>query len=255
MTQTISTPAHPIPHALIALALQRLDRFSRHEDYLRLDSLSVMLTRPWRDVGYQPVPRDHAYDGLPVAEEFAILTHRDGGDDYIAFRAAGPHYGGDYTHLPTSQRRAALCIDAKDAWGRGVHGTLANVLAWASVHTDHLDGIGATLALHDLRVCEIDEAAYASALRTVQHATRLEVRSRLRNVAERTESRGFVPEDSGLPADTMTKAAHAHLLQWWSAIPVEEFHAGSEGQWEGEAYDEAVAFLHRTFPRWMFGTN
>lgn len=251
MTQ--HTPTRPIPHALAALALQRLTRFSRHEDYLRLDTLAVMLTRPWRDLGYRPVPRDHDHDGLPVAEEFVILAHASGGDDYVAFRAAGPYYRGDYSHVPISQQGAALQVDADHAWARGVHGTLAEVLAWASGHTDHLDGIEATLSLHDPRVCAINDATYTEALRTVQHATRVEVRSRLRDVAERTESRGFVPQDSGLPADAMTTAALAHLVRWWAAIPVEQFHPGSGGEWEDRAYDEAVTFLRRTFPQWMFG--
>lgn len=252
MTQHTASTAQPIPPALIALARQRLARLARHEDYLRLLSLAAMLTRPWREVGYLPVPRDHDRHGLPVNEEFVILAHRDGGDDYIAFHACTPHYRGDYDHVAESGRPAAALADADHAWRSGVQGTLAQVLGWARRHDDEgMHGIEATLALHDVRVCALPVGLYQPTLAGLCRAIKGNVRSRLAEVATWTESIVLVPDCTGVPVSVVTDAAHAHLQDWCDDIAVEEFLPGTEEEWEARALSEAIRFVEDTFPGWV----
>lgn len=252
MTLHPASTAQPIPHALTAIAHRRLARLARHEDYLRLPSLSVMLTRPWREVGYLPVPRDRDDHGLAVNEEFVILAHRDGSDDYLAFHAASPSYRGDYDHVPESARMSALLADAQHAWGRGIHGTLAQILMWARRHDDQcLHGIEATLSLHDVRVCALPAEIYQPTLASLCHTVKGNVRSRLAEIAGWTESIVLVPEHTGLPVSVVTDAAYAHLLEWCAAIADEEFLPGTEEDWEARALSEAIRFVEDTFPDWV----
>lgn len=273
MTHHYSPITHrPIETHLVETATELLSRMSRHEEYLDLPSLAIMLTRPWRAAGYLPVPNvltDYLPHDTPggdewdewdeesdvrdarAAQTFVILRHTSVENDYLAFHAHGPHYRGDYTHIPFSQRVNALLADADAAWAGGVRGTLSDVLDWAQVHTDHLDAIEATLTLHDPRVRELDPKRYRAALALVQKATKDNVRARLREVAEWAGSRGFVPANSGLRPNLLHRAAYSHLVQWHATRPVAEFHPGTEAAREAEAFSEAMDYLHRRFPRFM----
>jgi hypothetical protein len=254
-----------IPNSLSSLATANLTRMARHPEFFTLP-LPTMLTAAWRKVGYLPAdlgsnPTDrNPFDEGPdegfdphtrAVGSFVILRQRDGDDDYIAFRAEGIDSRGTYDHVPASQRTTALLADATHAWTTGVHGTLAEVLGWARSTEDFLHGIEATLTLPDSRVCALPDHLYDTALTALRSAVKSNVRSRMEDVASFTDSMVLVPEYTGIDPRTVTRAVHAHLLDWCDGIEMSEFLPGTDRDFEAQAVSEAIAFVEATYPDWV----